>query len=182
MQPFDVVLIVAIVALVAAFLVVAFLARRGSSAASLASVRVQGLESDLLAAREAKADLERRLAVEAEKSSRIPGLERSLIEKTTQVESLVQSKAAADAQVAEKLALLSGKAEAETKLTERLDSSTQALKSAQGEMTGLQSRLATLQEALEQERKQAGEKLALINAATRKTRGISAGHQRCPHG
>ena len=115
-----------------------------------------------MAAREAKADLERRLAVEAEKSSRIPGLERSLVEKTTQVESLVQSKAAADAQVAEKLALLSGKAEAETKLTERLDSSTQALKAAQGEMTGLQSRLATLQEALKQERKQAREKLARL--------------------
>ena len=165
MQPLEAVFIIAIVALVAAFLVVSFFARQASSQASLANARLLGLESDLLGSKEAKADLELRLAVEAEKSSRIPGLEQGVAGKFAQLELLAQSKATAEAQVAEKSALLSGKAEAETKLNKRLDNTKLELDSAQGTISEMRTRLAALQEALEQERKQAAEKIELLRDA-----------------
>lgn len=58
------------------------------------------LEAEIAALRDAKGSVERRLAVEEEKVSRIPGLERSLRDKTEQIDGLVQGKAAVESQLA----------------------------------------------------------------------------------
>jgi DNA recombination protein RmuC len=102
MQPAYVVAIAVIVAAVAA-IVVALLMRHGWTAqggSTETNERLSTLESDLLAARNGKADLERRLAVEAERSSRIPGLEEALTRKAEQIAMLAQAKAEAESQLA----------------------------------------------------------------------------------
>jgi DNA recombination protein RmuC len=64
------------------------------------NARLAILEADLLAARNAKADFERLLAVQVEKSSRIPDLEQTLANKTEQITTLGQAKAEAEIQLA----------------------------------------------------------------------------------
>jgi DNA recombination protein RmuC len=102
MQPAYVVAI-AVIAAVTAAILVALLVRRGSTiqpGSAETNERLTALEGDLLAARDAKADLERRLAVEEEKSSRIFGLEQALKQKTEQAETLGRAKADAETQLA----------------------------------------------------------------------------------
>jgi DNA recombination protein RmuC len=222
MQLTYVVLIAIVAAVVAALLVVVLARRRWLiwPAADVTNERLPGLEADLLAVREAKAGLERRLAVEEERSSRIPGIESALAERTGQVESLRQEKTAVETQlatsteglvrveaalqdvsarltlaeqahaqigtrletavrekgdlestIAEKSALLTGKTETATKLDEQLKHTTLALEAAKKEIADLGARLATLQETLDQERKQAGEKLALLTEAKEQMTG-----------
>lgn len=265
MQPAYVVLVAIAAAVIAAVLVAVFV-RRGAIAWPGAGDGNEGLvnlEADLAAAREAKAEVERRLAVEEERSSRIPTLEHALAERTDQAETLVRAKATVEAQLAtsteglvrveatledvrtrlahaeqsrdeirgqldkskdeksridetlaarveavgqmetvildlrtrletsgnsctqlnvridalshekgelesqlaEKSALLSAKTEAAVRLGERLDQTALTLESVQRAEAELRSRLSTLQETLDQERKQAEAKLALLTDA-----------------
>jgi DNA recombination protein RmuC len=159
------------------------------------------------ALRAAKADTARRLAVEEEKASRIPGLEGSLTEKTKEADALRDSKASIEKEFATLTEALSQTrhrleiiektrdeliAKLETASTEKSDlESKLAYKTAQLEETsavakGLRDELAltattlgnsrsdlvdlrtehaTLQETLEQVRRQAEEKLALLREA-----------------
>jgi DNA recombination protein RmuC len=165
MPPLETLLVIVIVALVGAIFFVFFFARQGWSQASLTNTRIVELETDLSGAKDANADLELRLAVEREKASRIPNLEREVEEKATQLGTLSELKAAAEVQVAEKTALLIGKTDAEAKLSDRLSNRTLELESAQRNVAETRARLAALQEALDQERKQADEKIALLREA-----------------
>jgi DNA recombination protein RmuC len=156
MQSLDVAALVAGIAAIGAAVLFVILARRGlSAAASLADDRLRGLESDIAALREEKAGLDRRLAVEEERSSRIPGLERGLAEKTAQMESLVQAKAAVETQLA-------ASAEGLVRVEAALQDVSAKFKSAEQFREDLRTRLAALQETLDQERKQSGEKVALL--------------------
>lgn len=102
MQPAYVVVVAMAAPVVAALLVVVLLRRRSSiaPAAGVTTERLSALETELLALRETKAVLERRVAVEEERSSRVPGLEQALAERSEAVASLGQAKAAGEAQLA----------------------------------------------------------------------------------
>jgi hypothetical protein len=102
MQPAYAVLIAVAAAVIAAVLVGLFVRRRSAAwlATGSSDERLLKLEADLLVARDAKADVERRLAVEEERSSRIAALERTLAERAGQAESLTRTKAIVEAQLA----------------------------------------------------------------------------------
>jgi DNA recombination protein RmuC len=99
MQPAYVVGIAIVVAAVAAFIIV-LLMRRWLTAQSDSPDTSARVEADLLVMREAKSALELRLAVEMEKTSRIPDMERILAEKTDQTSMLERAKAEAESKLA----------------------------------------------------------------------------------
>ncbi len=78
------------------------------------------------------------------------------------VDTLVNEKGELESAIAEKSALLSEKTEAVGKLNAHLGQATIALEGAQQDAGRLRTELATLHETLDQERRQAGEKLALL--------------------
>ncbi|HET6843900.1 MAG TPA: DNA recombination protein RmuC [Candidatus Angelobacter sp.] len=208
MEPTYVVLI-AIGAAAFVALLVAILVRQGAptTTSGNTTARLAAIEGELVALREAKAEAERKLAVEVERASRIAGLEQAVAEKTQQANGLIQAKGAIETDlatrkegltrveasleetkgrlmaaekgrddigrekaqlesiIAEKSALLSEKTEALVQTRERLDQASTDLDVAQRDATTMREKLATLQETLDQERKQAGEKLALLTDA-----------------
>lgn len=165
------------------------------------------MSSAMSALRAARADTERRLAVEEEKASRIAGLEGSLIEKTKQVDALRDGKASIEREFATLTEALSqprrrleaiertrdevtGKLETASKeksdleskladkaarleetsalakgLRDELDLAGTTLANSRSELVDLRTEHATLQETLDQVRRQAEEKLALLREA-----------------
>jgi hypothetical protein len=81
----------------------AVLVTRGFGTASVsmaAANRIQALEADFAALREDKADAERRLAAEERTAGRVASLDRELVERGVQVESLRNGKAVAETELA----------------------------------------------------------------------------------
>jgi DNA recombination protein RmuC len=123
------------------------------------------LENDVTALRQANTDLERRLTLEREKSSRVAELEPVLAERVREVGSLSEAKAAAEGQLATAAEALRRVEAAHRETRERLESSETSLAEARREAGDLRSSLARIQETLNQERRQAEEKLALLTEA-----------------
>jgi DNA recombination protein RmuC len=131
--------------------------------------RIRQLETDLTFLRDTKADLDRRLAAEEQKASRIPILEAALAEKTTAADGFRDAKAAVERELAKAgetvrqnnagLVELKQRLEAAHKsqieLQERLEATNQAL----GEE---HARYLQLQETLTQKMEQADEKIGLL--------------------
>jgi DNA recombination protein RmuC len=92
--------IAVLVAALVASVVVLLVRRPGSSGAGWDVSRIQLLEADLLALREAKADAERRLAVSEERASRVPTLEGTLAEKNVLIDQLRDGRASAERDLA----------------------------------------------------------------------------------
>jgi DNA recombination protein RmuC len=127
--------------------------------------RTKQLEAEVVSLREAKAQSERRLAAEEQKASRVPELERALANQNGQMERLREAKVEADKAHSEKAAFL----EEKTALAERLRNVVEVMEgqlaAARSEGADFRARLATMTEALDQERKQSEEKLALLGEA-----------------
>ena len=117
------------------------------------------LDESLAAKTEAVSRLEVALA---ELRKRLQEAEQSGAQLSSRVEVLVQERGDLEGKIAEKSAQLNAEIEAAAKLGERLERSTSALEVAQREVLDLRTRLAAVQETLEQERKQADERLALL--------------------
>lgn len=197
-------------ALVVAAVVVAFLRRPGPGG----DERHEAADAEIATLRHDKAEVERRLAAEAERASRVPVLERELSERNLQVDHLRDARAAVERELAtasealaqtrramaEVQARLSaqetetretkarldaeGRAKAEleagladrgARLTEKtdwadglrrdLDTERAALEVARADAGGLRTRLAAIEETLEQERKRGEERIALLTEA-----------------
>jgi len=130
-----------------AFIVVAFFAGRRFDARTKESV-IEELTK-------AKNSLETRIAVEEQKSLRIPALETLVSEKDTEIVSIRESKASLEATLIEKKDRLSAMQAEHSQLAQDL----QKLRERTSDVT---TQNAALKEMLEQERKQANEKLALL--------------------
>jgi DNA recombination protein RmuC len=169
MAPAYVVLLSAVAAALVAVLVVSLVRRRPAGESGDTPARLALLETELACLREAKAGVDRKLAVEEERASRIAGLERALAEKTEQADALTRAKGLVESQLAtsnEGLARVEAALE-ETKarLIGAEKSREEIRAQLEGEGANLREQLAKLQETLDQERKQAGEKLALLTDA-----------------
>lgn len=81
------------------------------------------------------------------------------------ITALLAEKAAAERAVIEKEAVIQGMKKADDERTARLDKATAELADVQRDSGDLRANLAALREALEQERKQSEEKIALLTAA-----------------
>jgi DNA recombination protein RmuC len=103
----------------------------------------------------AKSDLEMRIAVEEQKASRIPSLERQLSEKETDVISIREGKASLEATLAEKNDRFSALQNEQNQNVKELQKLREAAANAMAQN-------ATLTETLEQEKKQAEAKIALL--------------------
>jgi DNA recombination protein RmuC len=81
------------------------------------------------------------------------------------LDAVTQEKNSCERSLAEKTAALTEKIEASERLRRQLEECTSAVEQYRTELSDLRTTLATTQETLEQERKQSGEKLALVNEA-----------------
>jgi DNA recombination protein RmuC len=120
--------------------------------------RLRRLEAEAVALREEKSDLQRRLAVEEQKSGRLADVERELAEAKQLADRLRDAKSATETESARVTEALSHRDSDLAELKTRL-ASTEAKK------TEFETRLASLEATLEQERKQSAEKLALLSEA-----------------
>jgi DNA recombination protein RmuC len=120
--------------------------------------RLRRLEAEAVALREEKSDLQRRLAVEEQKSGRLADVERELAEGKQLADRLRDAKSATETESARVTEALSHRDSDLAELKARL-ASTEAKK------TEFETRLASLEATLEQERKQSAEKLALLSEA-----------------
>lgn len=102
MEPIHIVLVAVAVAVSVAAILVLLVRRALSRAGSPRDVdeRIQQLGADVFALRDAKADLERRLAVEEQKALRVPELERIAEARSQQIDALREGKAAAERELA----------------------------------------------------------------------------------
>jgi DNA recombination protein RmuC len=141
-------------------LVVALVMRR-SMAIAAARLRETGAEP----LRAAYAELERRLLLEEQKAARAAELEQGLAERVREVASLGEAKAAAEGQLATAAEALRRVEAAHRETQERLEGAEASLAEARREAGDLRSNLARVEETLNQERRLAEEKLALLTEA-----------------
>ena len=118
-----------------------------------------------LGARSSHAATRQRLAAEEVRAARLPGLEQELDQTRSRLESSRHDHAAAQAIISARNADLAGMEVAVTDLRTRLAATDATLATAQAHATSLQAANATLQEARDQERRAADEKLAMLRAA-----------------
>jgi len=126
--------------------------------------RLRQLEAEAVSLREEKSGLDRRLAVEEQRSGRLAEVERDLAESKQLADRLRDAKSATDAESARVTEALSQRDSALAELKMRL-ASTEERK------TDLDTRFAAAQANLEQERKQTVEKLALLTEARERMTG-----------
>ncbi len=141
-------------------LVVALVMRRSMTIAA-ARLRETGVEP----LREANVELERRLLLEEKKAARVAELEAALAERVREVGSLGEAKAAAEGQLATAAEALRRVEGAHRETRERLEGAEASLAEARREAGDLRSSLARIEETLNQERRLAEEKLALMTEA-----------------
>ena len=155
------------VALIALLLILILMRLGGRSTPALAQK-----DRELEQVRRELAEAERRLAGEAEKASRVPVLEKEVLECRKSLD--LARDGTRDLEVKLATALEAGRRlqESETSLRTDLDRLAADLKALQGRLetqmqarADLESQRATLAETLEQERRQADEKLALLSKA-----------------
>src|SRR5690349_17438759 len=149
-----------IAAVVLTALVVALVMRRSMT---IAAARLR--DNDVEPLREANVELERRLLLEQQKAARVAELEPVLAERVREAGSLSEAKAAAEGQLATAAEALRRVEAAHRETRERLEGSEASLAEARREAGDLRSSLARIQETLNQERRQAEEKLALMTEA-----------------
>jgi DNA recombination protein RmuC len=158
----------ALLAVVALAVVVALTAvwrRRADAAAGAEAARRAVLDGEIARLREGRTEAERRLAAEERTTARVPELERELVERDARIDGLREAKARADESLAQSTALLAEKSDAVDRLRREIEIARASQDAARAEAADLRARMAALQETLEQERRQAGEKLALLNEA-----------------
>ena len=110
--------------------------------------RTADTDAELGSLREAKADLERRLAVEELRSSRVTGLEAALAEERSALEVARSGKAAADAELAASRQETAGLRTAEADLRTRLISKEEAATAAEAGVDALRKSKAAVDEEL----------------------------------
>ncbi len=125
----------------------------------------QAPDSDAAALRSEIGELQRRLAVEEHKSLRAAELEKTLAERDRAIDALREARHHAEQDAARISATLAGRTDEFARLGERLAEESKARAAAEAEVGRLQSRVAALEEKLEQEGKQSGEKLRLLEQA-----------------
>src|ERR1035437_10575914 len=145
-MPLSVALVAAVLAVVVSILLVFNLKR------------LRQLEAEVVSLREEKSDLQRRLAVEEQKSGRLTEVERDLAEGRQLVDRLRDAKSAMETESARVTEALSHRDSDLAELKVRLASTEE-------KKTDFETRLAAVQATLEQERKQSVEKLALLTEA-----------------
>src|SRR5262249_8048590 len=159
-MPLAYIVALVIAASVLTALVVALVMRR-SMAIAAARVRETGAEP----LRAAYAELERRLLLEEQKAARVAELEQVLAERGRAGGSVGEAKAAAEGQLATAAEALRRVETAHRETRERLEGAEASLAEARREAGDLRGNLATIQETLNQERRLAEEKLALLGEA-----------------
>jgi DNA recombination protein RmuC len=122
-------------------------------------------ENDVEPLREANVELERRLLLEEQKAARVAELEPVLAERVREVGSLSEAKAAAEGRLATAAEALRRVEAAHRETRERLEGAEASLAEARRDAGDLRSSLARIQETLNQERRLAEEKLALLTEA-----------------
>ena len=137
-----------VVTAILASLLVAFFIRRWITGSISTDHRLPELEAELLTLREAKIAAERLLAVEQEKSSRIPILEHALSEKESQLDALSEKKAAAEAQLATATEGLARVEAAVLDLTARLSATEQSRDEIRAQLAGVRDEKGHLEETL----------------------------------
>lgn len=165
-------LVAALVAAVLVAVILLLILKRSAAGARADTERVRALEADVGGLREAKADAERRLAAQAEKASRIPILEQELTERARHIDAVREAKAKVDEALAAKSEAIARVETAAADLQQRLqaakvqhDDLNNKLVAAALQKADLQTQLASMQETLAQERRQADERIALLNDA-----------------
>lgn len=116
---------------------------------------VQAKETHIEEMQAAKSALETRIAVEEQKSSRIPALESLLSEKDAEIVSIRESKASLEATLTEKKDRFLA-------LQNEQNQNIEELHKLRESVAAISAQNATLRETLEQERKQTSEKLSLL--------------------
>src|SRR6266478_7585057 len=143
-----------------AALLVALVMRRSMTSAA-ARLRETGVKP----LRAANVELERRLLLEEQKAARVGELEQSLAERVREAGLLSEAKAAAEGQLATAVEALRRVEAAHRETRERLEGAEASLAEARREAGELRSSLARIEETLNQERRLAEEKLALLTEA-----------------
>ncbi len=157
--------VAAVIAVLAALVVGLVLRRSTPADAPEAEERLRAAEAELARLRDGKAEAERRLAIEEQKASRLTELTQELAEKSRLADLLKDQKAAAEAELAAaREALANARKEAES-LADRLAQASTGLEAERRAGAELKAERARLQETLEQERRKADEKLALLTDA-----------------
>lgn len=110
--------------------------------------RSQQLEADILQLREEKSLLERRLATQEERASRLPELEELVASRSQTIEALTEAKSAAERQVAVSDEALRQGQIALRDIKERLTTTEATLEGLRSEKTPLEEALATRSEAV----------------------------------
>lgn len=150
MQPFYVFATAILMAVVVALLAGTLFRRAAPSGldSSGSTERLQQLEAEATRLREDKADLERRLAVEEQKASRVPEIERAAADRTKLAETLGEGKATAERQLAVSSEALTHVEMALKDVKARLAIAEDALEVLRSEKAGLEEALASKTEAL----------------------------------
>src|SRR5438128_1441417 len=141
-------------------LVVSLVLRRTMT---IATARLR--ENDVEPLRAANVELERRLLLEQQKAARVAELEPALAERVREAGLLSEAKVAAEGQLTTAAEALRRVEAAHRETRARLESAETSLAEARREAGDLRSSLATIQETLNQERRLAEEKLALLTEA-----------------
>lgn len=130
-------------------------AERGQEARANVEKSLSAYEESVRQGSEASAELRRQVAAADER----------LKTSEKQIAQLQADKAAAERAVTEKATVIARMEKAADDQTSRLDKATLDLEAARREIAHLREEIAKLRETLEQERKQAGEKIELLTAA-----------------
>jgi DNA recombination protein RmuC len=145
-QPFYVFAAAVLVAVVAALLVGTLFRR--TAPGGLSTERLQQLEIEATRLREDKFNLDRRLAVEEQKASRVPEMEQALAERTKLAEALGEGKTTAERQLAVSSEALTRVEMGCKEAKERLANAEDALEALRSEKAGLEEALASRTEAV----------------------------------
>ncbi len=150
MQPFYVFGAAALAAVVIALLIEAVFRRArpsGPDSSDFAD-RLRQLETEATRLRDEKTDLEVRLATEEQKASRLPEIERAVVERTKLAEALAEGKGTAERQLAVSSEALTRVETALKETKDRLAITEEALEVLRSEKAGLEEALAGRTEAV----------------------------------
>jgi len=145
------VLITAVLGAVLIAVLVSILSRRPTSAPTdveRSEERLRQLEAEIANSRTEKALLDRRLAIEEQKASRLPELEKVVADRTHAIELLIDAKAVAERQLAVSSEGLARVQTALEEVRERLTSSGLSLETLRRDKSGLDEMLASKIEAV----------------------------------
>lgn len=157
MDPVIVIAIAVIASAIVAGVVVMFTRRGSATASGEVDTRLRQLEADLSALRDAKAAVERVLAVEEQKASRIPDLEAALVERSAVLDGMRDGKALAERELAaateavsQTRATLSTTLAKVTELEAQIRDAAARMETVRTEKSKLEEDLAARNEALRQ--------------------------------